>query len=203
MKSSNNQKILLFLVFIVICVFIWKAYCLLYANEFVDENLAVTQLAHPAIVGIPYVSSENAPKNNADLLIMETKSQYVKLISQYQQLKAQQHLLATKVAAVLAKRKYKAVGKPSFIADNNQEFDTITNTHNLNVIYIDKIAGKWNATINYNGIFYEVYVGSVLPGNMKIYDIDSDNIFIKQDNKFFKLSLNNFAPIETVDEAIE
>jgi septal ring-binding cell division protein DamX len=125
------------------------------------------------------------------------QAQYLKLVDQYQLVKMQRLVADEQAAMVASKEKIaeanqqiaKISGGP---VDNSQSMvggePTTTSPTGYQLMYIDYQDGHWTATLNKNGQFQEVNVGTTLDDGTRVLKIDQNGTIIRQDDKTYLLN---------------
>ena len=152
------------------------------------------------------ISQKSMTDQESDL----AQERYTKMLDQYQLLKMKRMLLEEEVEIATAKQKIATLGGS---ADNGALNDSAAlgyggdvsanssaaqlDDDGYSVVYIDYQAGNWSATINYQGRFEEVAVGTRMADGGKIIDIDRKGVILKRGAQYLKLTFNGAAVIKS------
>lgn len=129
--------------------------------------------------------------------LTDSQRQYLKLVNQYQLVKMQRMVADEQAAMVSSKEKIAeanqqiakmsggVVQNSASILDNSP---SSTSPTGYQLMYIDYQNGHWTATLNKNGQFQEVEVGTTLSDGTRILKIDQNGAVINQSGKTYLLN---------------
>lgn len=150
---------------------------------------------------------------------VEKKQQlrYLKLHNEYLKLKLKAKLLQKKVAHVAVRHSRQELNYTSdaammvvpapesagesfpVVAENifasDIDANAITNKSGFGLIFIEERNGRFNATINYNGKFYVVVLGTILSDGSKVFDISKSQVILGKGSKYFRLTSSGMTAI--------
>lgn len=140
--------------------------------------------------------------------LVDSNQQYEQLQNQYKILQLQRKLLDEQVAIAASKEKIAELNAKTSELSNNETENTPNSNQNMNLIsdnsaptasneadyklvYLDHQGNDWSATLNNNGQFEVVNIGSQLADGSEVTAIDQNGVILKNGEKITKLAFEN------------
>ena len=129
---------------------------------------------------------------------------YLKMINEYELAKMQRQLLDEKAAIATAQNKIIVMNhKNQVIGGDTAEASPggltgDSSDHPFRLSYLDQQGGQWSATLARGDQYQQVGLGSVLPGNYKVMDINHNGVVLQQQNKRQLITFNGAVALSDV-----
>lgn len=114
---------------------------------------------------------------------------YLSMVNQYELVKMERQLLDEKAAIAAARLKIATLNKKTReidrVIDKTPEYgevSAVSNWHSgeLQLNCVDRLNGQWSATLEKNGHYYQVHVGSTLEGHYTVTNISREGVILKE-----------------------
>lgn len=182
-------------------------------NEFAPSYLQTTKpvntpkavpanmLVKKPTMTTPDKTVENNKQAYANAMAKSQQS-YLKMINQYELAKMQRQLLDEQAAIESARNKIIQISQKNKALGGNHNFNTSGlsasgDLEALRLSYIDKQDDAWTATIGQGDQYQQVSVGSILPGNYKVLEINHRGVLLKKNNKQLLITFSGNIEIPT------
>lgn len=163
------------------------------------------QLKSPSVA---QTVKEEPTYSNAAPLASGQKA-YLHMVNQYELAKMQRRLLEEKAAIAAAQHRIATLNKKTHEIDDSlagtpETYNDTEERHTTPFLlsYVDRQEGTWSATLNRQGHYYQVHIGSVLSDGSKIVGINRRGVTLKKGNKEERVTFNGIVNVtakKTVD----
>ncbi len=179
-KLNIRQKIMLTLTLVAAAFLTWQIYNFVRGNTSPDKSISA-----PAATLSPAVSAQPAvqklpTQNLSNANLTYNQKQYLNLVHEYQITKMKRQILDEAAGLANAQKRIADVGKNnSLVGMDNFENEAYAGGGAYQLSYVDRQAGKWTATINQNGQYREVQIGSRLPNGSRVIAINNRGVVLR------------------------
>jgi hypothetical protein len=218
-KMSQKQKGMLLLTVVALLFLGWQVYNLIsddlsrrpqatnpltsraYSAPATNATTAAPAASSAPLASIPEQDANPnaaAPKAENELppelvksLTFPARPEYLRLANQYQMAKMQRQLLEEQVAIANAQAQITKLGTSTVSGGASAPADlSVASGAGLELVSVAEQAGAWSATLNQNGAYQSVGVGTRLPGDIEILSIDKEGVVFNQESTRKKLTFN-------------
>ncbi|HYF98057.1 MAG TPA: hypothetical protein VD770_03670 [Coxiellaceae bacterium] len=222
-KMDRRQKGILLVTIFALLFLGWQVYSLIkddLTSKPVTTNLPLAKPQNSAAPSITTVSAAPAtlqpvsvvdeepkadtPRTEKELppemvqsLSFPARPEYLRLATQYEMAKMQRQLLEEEVAIANAKAQIAKLGTNAMQAGGDADTEIVAADTGLQLVSVAQQAGSWTATINQNGTYQVVEVGSRLPPDIEILAIDNDGVMLSEESTRKKLTFNGMIILST------
>jgi len=166
------------------------------------ERLEDLQNAHD--VGRATVYSESRPVTHEPALfhapLLKSQQEYLNIVNQYELAKMRRQLLEEQAAIAETKRKILEINTQTqklqatvISAAGNSATNSVSIPYQLT--YLDQQDGQWSATLSNAGRFFEVTVGTSLPGGIVVESVDKNGVVVVDHKKRLRLSFDGLVAL--------
>lgn len=215
MSMDKKQKTMLVITIIAFGYLGYQIYGLMAGD--IDDSPQVAESAHPYSMHTTYrdakepnhttLASTVMPQEQAKAAITLQQAPleagqkaYLNMVNQYELAKMRRRLLDEQAAiaaaqhriAVLNKETREVNGNLKDLKENNNDVSLVSGDHpgQFQLSYVDRQAGHWSATLNKEGRYYPVHIGSKLVGGSTITDINRQGVTLRMGDKQEKITFD-------------
>ncbi len=186
-KLSIRQKVMLTLTVLAAAFLTWQIYNFVHGNSMGVQPINPTT-PHPISIKSPTNTLPPPPvkplpaRETSHVTLTASQQAYLGLVREYQVTKIRRQILEEQAGLANAQKRITDASRNGMLANYGTYgdvlgSDSVDNAYELT--YLDRQAGQWTATLNRNGKYQEVHVGTRLSDGASVVSINNKGVVLR------------------------
>ncbi len=193
MDMDKKQKSLLVLTLIALFFLVYEVVQLVHGDLPSDPSPAPVTLAIPQTT--PVIKTPVA-QNTADPGLAKNQQEYLNMLNQYELAKLKRQLLQEQAAIATAQNQIAELHQKSQQM-NGPDNSTEADVPEMVLSYLGQEGNEWSATVNVNGNYQTVSVGSQLQNGFTVVRVSQQGVLLSKDQEQTLLTFNGLLKLPT------